>query len=240
MIENLHKEVIYVRIINPVIYVPKINAKQMLKNIERYGRVCYKSEDKITESSYVDFLLDKVKRGHLSLFEHEKVTVKIICDRGISHELVRHRIASYSQESTRYCNYSRSKFDGELTFILPFMYLENQTLYDSWYRTCKMIEEEYLFQIENGATPQEARSILPNSLKTEIVVTMNLREWMHFFSLRAQPPAHPQMKQIAIPLLLYFRDIFYPIMSHIGYDVEFANKYDKYFAIIEEEGTYEI
>lgn len=228
------------RIIRPIIYVPKIDGQKVLKNLERYGRVCYKSEDKITESSYKLFLRDKIERGHLSLFEHEKVTVRIICDRGVSHELVRHRIASYSQESTRYCNYSNSKFGGEITVIEPFMYLERPELYDSWYRTCQMIEEEYLLQLENGATPQEARSILPNSLKTEIVVTMNLREWMHFFSLRAQPPAHLQMKQIVIPLLLYFRDVFYPLMSHIDYDKDFANKYDKYFAqIIEEEEVYE-
>lgn len=182
-----------------------IDGRQILKNIERIGRVCYKSEDKITDESAPKFLLGILSKGHESVIEHEKVTVKFICDRGISHEIVRHRIASYSQESTRYCNYTKDKFGNELTFIRPFFWNQESEQYEIWKKTMENIEKAYFNLLKLGAKPEEARSILPNSLKTEIVVTMNLREWRHFFKLRTASAAHSQMREIVVPLLEKFR-----------------------------------
>ena len=140
------------------------------------------------------------------MLEHEKITVSIICDRGVTHELVRHRIASYSQESTRYCNYTNEKFGSELTFIKPCFWAEGDPNYRIWEEQMRQAEQAYNALIAAGASPQEARSVLPNSLKTEIVVTMNLREWRHFFRLRTAPAAHPQMREMAELLLEAFRN----------------------------------
>ena len=173
----------------------------MIKNLERYGRVCYKSESNITQNSANSFVQRIINSGHESVIEHEKITVKIICDRGVSHEIVRHRIASYSQESTRYCNYTDDKFGNELTFIKPCFWDQNSNEYNIWYKQMKSVEKNYFSLIDLGSTPEQARSILPNSLKTEIVITMNLREWRHFFKLRTSLKAHPQMREISLPLL---------------------------------------
>ncbi len=183
-----------------------IDGKNILKKIEQIGRVCYKSEDRITEDSSERFVRKIIRNGHESVIEHEKVTVRIICDRGVSHEIVRHRIASYSQESTRYCNYCNDKFGNELTFVRPYFWLDDKKKYDIWINAMEQSEKAYLNLIKLGATPQEARSVLPNSLKTEIIVTMNLREWRHFFILRTSSKAHPQMRQIVVPLLLRFQE----------------------------------
>lgn len=194
------------RIIKPSFeFMQEIEGKEMLRRLELAGRVCYKSEHKITEGSAESFLAGIIKRGHESVLEHEKITVRIICDRGVTHELVRHRIASYSQESTRYCNYSNEKFGRELTLIKPCFWTEDDPKYRIWSEQMQQIENAYNKLIEAGATPQEARSILPNSLKTEIVATMNIREWRHFFKLRTAPAAHPQMREIAGMLLTEFQ-----------------------------------
>ena len=176
----------------------------IVKKIERIGRVCYKSEGKITEDSAEKFIKGLLTRQHESVIEHENVTVRLICDRGVTHEIVRHRIASYSQESTRYCNYSGDKFDNQITVIdlaSGFEYdltKENdKAKYDVWCQAMESAEKAYFRMLELGATPQEARSVLPNSLKTEIVVTMNLRPWRNFFRLRVDSHAHPQMREVA-------------------------------------------
>lgn len=183
----------------------KVDGKEILRKIETFGRVCYKSEDKITSDSSENFVEMILKNGHESVIEHEKVTVKFVCDRGVSHEIVRHRIASYSQESTRYCNYNDDKFGNQLTFIKPLFWKDDTEKYKTWEATVSSIEKAYISLIEAGAKPEEARSILPNSLKTEIVVTMNLREWRHFFKLRTSKRAHPQMREVAVPLLKEFQ-----------------------------------
>lgn len=194
------------RIIKPSFSIMgRYDGDEIIKQIEKYGRVCYKSEDRITSDSAYTFIRNIIKRGHESVIEHEKITVCIVCDRGVSHEIVRHRIASYSQESTRYCNYYSEKFGNELTFIRPFYWNDDDEKYSLWKNTMQTVENAYMELINMGASPQEARSILPNSLKTEIVVTMNLREWRHFFKLRTDNSAHPQMRQIAIPLLEEFK-----------------------------------
>ncbi len=185
--------------------------QDMLKKIETIGRVCYKSEDKITEGSAETFIKGIIKRGHESVIEHESISVRFICDRGVSHELVRHRIASYSQESTRYCNYVREKFGEQITCIdiaTGFQYdfeKENDCKkYEVWRNAMERAQESYFELIKLGASPQEARSVLPNSLKTEVVATMNLREWRHFFKLRAAKEAHPQFREVACALLQKF------------------------------------
>ena len=195
------------RIIEPSFEIMPVNGEEILKNIERAGRTCYKSEDKITADSARKFVAGIVKSGHESVIEHEKITVRIICDRGVTHEIVRHRIASYSQESTRYCNYSADKFGNELTFIRPFYWNDEPEKMEAWLCHMKLTEETYMQLIKLGASPQEARAILPNSLKTEIVVTMNIREWRHFFKVRCSPAAHPQMREVAIPILKRFQEI---------------------------------
>ena len=190
------------KIINPSYEIIKsISPNDMIKNLERYGGVCYKSESNITQNSANSFVQRIINSGHESVIEHEKITVKIICDRGVSHEIVRHRIASYSQESTRYCNYTDDKFGNELTFIKPCFWDQNSNEYNIWYKQMKSVEKNYFSLIDLGSTPEQARSILPNSLKTEIVITMNLREWRHFFKLRTSLKAHPQMREISLPLL---------------------------------------
>ncbi|MDR0475732.1 MAG: FAD-dependent thymidylate synthase [Treponema sp.] len=195
------------RIIEPSFEIMQpVNGMAILKSIEMAGRICYKSEDRITEDSCKKFIQKLLQSGHESVIEHEKITVKIICDRGVSHEIVRHRIASYSQESTRYCNYSKDKFGNELTMIRPYFWNNDPQKFAVWQETMQLIEGSYNKLISLGALPDEARSILPNSLKTEIVVTMNLREWRHFFRLRASGRAHPQMREIAIPMLKKFRE----------------------------------
>ena len=177
----------------------------MVKQIERMGRICYKSEGGISDTSYQRFIANLIARGHESVIEHEKISVLVVCDRGVSHEIVRHRIASYSQESTRYCNYSQDKFGNELTFIRPCFWTEGNPAYEVWKASMEAVERDYFRLLELGAQPQEARSILPNSLKTELVVTMNLREWRHFFRLRTAAAAHPQMRQTAAALLRDFQ-----------------------------------
>lgn len=198
-----------------------LNGMEILKKIERCGRVCYKSESRITDESCIQFVKSILKSGHESVIEHFSFSVRFICDRGVSHEIVRHRIASYSQESTRYCNYGNS--DGGCTFILPFFFdtgmgeQSNSFVFDSWKRSCETAEREYLKLLGYGATPQEARSVLPNSLKTEIIMTANLREWRHFFKLRTAKAAHPQMREVAIPLLEELKTLIPVIFDDIAY-----------------------
>ena len=189
------------RIIDPsveLINAPTYGA--LLNTIEVAGRVCYKSEDKIQEGSAEKFIAGIIKRGHEAVIEHGVLTVKFICDRGVTHEIVRHRIASYCQESTRYCNYSQDKFGNEITVIRPCFLTEGTRKYELWRRACDRAESAYFDMLISGCTPQEARSVLPNSLKTEIVMTANIREWRHFIKLRTSERAHPQMRQVACML----------------------------------------
>jgi thymidylate synthase (FAD) len=184
------------------IFEEDFDGEEILKKLERYGRTCYKSEDKITPDSSRKLITNILASGHESVIEHEKITVRIICDRGVSHEVVRHRIASYSQESTRYCNYSKGKFNNEITVIDVRPHLVNEESFDIWFNLMLACESAYNRLIELGNSPQIARDVLPNSLKTEIVITFNLREWRHFFRLRCSSKAHPQMREVTIPLFV--------------------------------------
>lgn len=190
------------RIIKPSIEIlTPIDREKILKTIELAGRTCYKSEDKITEDSASQFVKKVIRSGHLSVIEHYNITFKLICDRGCSHEVVRHRISSYSQESTRYANYSKDKFDNQITVIKPFFFENDSEKLSVWVKAMDYAEQAYMKLIKLGATPEQARSVLPNSLKTELVVTMNLRELRHFLKLRTSKASHPQIREIAIPLL---------------------------------------
>ncbi len=197
------------KIIKPEIeIIDMADYETVLKKIERIGRVCYKSEGNISDDSAERFIKGILTRQHESVVEHENITVKITCDRGVTHEIVRHRIASYSQESTRYCNYAGDKFGNEITVIdiaSGFSYDMNKEndvkKYEVWKKAMDNAEQSYFELLDLGALPQEARSVLPNSLKTEIVMTMNIRSWRNFFRLRADSHAHPQMREVANLLL---------------------------------------
>lgn len=186
-----------------------------LKHIERIGRVCYKSEDRITEDGesakkFVKMLID---RGHEAMIEHSSLSVRFTVDRGVSHELVRHRVASFAQESTRYVNYSLDRYGNEINVIhiekgitldKKMNNMDANTIaavIEEWERAMEDAEKHYMKMIELGATPQIARSVLPSSTKTELVITANYREWRAFFKLRISATAHPQMREITIPLL---------------------------------------
>lgn len=210
------------RIIEPYIKIESdASQEDLLSIIERAGRVCYKSENNITDGSAERFVKKILNSGHESVIEHAYLTVRIICDRGVTHEIVRHRIASYSQESTRYCNYYLDKFSNELTLIKPCFWTEDSENYNLWLKTMEIIEQAYLQMIINGAKPQEARSVLPNSLKTEIFVTMNIREWRHFLRLRTSKAAHPQMRQVAIMIYKEFMNRYPALFDDLSIESDF-------------------
>ena len=195
------------RIIEPNVTIESLlTQEEAMGIIERAGRVCYKSEGRISDGSAEKFIKSILDRGHESVIEHVSITVRVVCDRGVTHEIVRHRLASYSQESTRYCNYTQDKFSNEITVINPLFWEVSSKEYGIWKEGMKACEEAYFSLIEAGATPQEARSVLPNSLKTEIFMTMNFREWRHFFRLRCSSAAHPQMQQVAKMIFERFQD----------------------------------
>ena len=192
------------KVINPSFEILTPITGNELKLIEAAGRTCYKSENNITDESSKRFVAALIKRGHEAMLEHSFLSIRFICDRGVSHELVRHRLASFAQESTRYCNYNKDKFGNELTFIKPLFFEPNTDDYRVWENAMEQAEYRYMQLIQNGRTPQEARSVLPNSVKTEVVMSTNYREWRHFFKLRAARvtgPAHPQMEELTRPLL---------------------------------------
>lgn len=181
-----------------------IDGKKELEMIERIGRTCYKSENMINEDSAENFVRMLIKNGHEAMLEHSILSVKFIVDRGVTHELVRHRLSAFAQESTRYCRYSDDRFDNQLTFIKPCFFNENTYEYMVWHNICSNAEFRYMDLLSKGVSPEQARSILPTSIKSEIVVTANYREWRHILNLRALGTTgkpHPQMLEVMIPLL---------------------------------------
>ena len=179
-------------------------AGRIYREIEQMGRLCYKSEDQITDESAEKFVRTLVKNGHEAMLEHASMSVIFTVDRGVSHELVRHRLASFAQESTRYCNYSKDKFGTEITVIQPWYLDSSSGAYNSWVREMNEAEKAYFAMLNQGCSPQEARAVLPNSLKTEIGMTANMREWRNVLKLRAAGTTgrpHPQMLEVMVPLL---------------------------------------
>lgn len=189
------------KIVKPSVSImTPIDGYEIMRRLEQCGRVCYKSEDRITFGSYERFLRSLIRNGHESVLEHYSFTVKFTVDRGVSHEIVRHRLASYSQESTRYCNYSKDSFEGHISVIEPCFLQEGTPTYETWKKACEDAERAY-FKLLEDCSPQEARSVLPMSLKTELVMTANIREWRHFIKMRCSKAAHPQIREVAEMLL---------------------------------------
>ena len=195
---------------------------EILTQLERAGRTCYKSEKNITPDSGAKFVAHRIRDKHDAVIEFAYMIVRFVCDRGVSHEIVRHRLASFAQESTRYCNYTEEKFDNEITVIKPFGITGDA--YDRWEASCRNAERDYFALVElmesqgypTKKIPQWARSVLPNSLKTEVVMGCNVREWRHFFKMRAAPPAHPQMRELACPLLREVREAVPVLFDDVG------------------------
>ena len=202
------------------VILTKIDGDVILARIENAGRTCYKSEDKATLGSAKKFVEKILRSGHHSVIEHDSISVRIICDRGVTHEIVRHRLCAYSQESTRYCNYK-----GGVTFVIPpwiecpvGKYNEHSSPSSLqpgptdlkfpgliWFKSMLEAESRYIKLLGHDWSPQQARSVLPNSLKTEIVMTANIREWRHILRLRTSEAAHPQMREVMIPILKEFQ-----------------------------------
>ena len=224
------------QIVDPYIQVEKVNGIQIMKNIERACRTCYRSEGKITEESYKTLLKNCITRGHESVLEHEKVTIRLYCDLGVYKDLTRHRIASFSIESTRYCNYGKDKFDNELKVIRPCNIEEGTDIYANWKNACEAIEKNYMEMSKKGALPDQLRMILPHSIAAEVTMTANIREWKHILSLRASNHTHPSIRQLMIPLLLYFKQIMPEIFEDVPYDEEFPK--GKYAKLSEIEDIY--
>jgi thymidylate synthase (FAD) len=171
------------------------------KLIEQAGRTAYKSEDKITDTSYDPFIRGIIRRGHGAVIEFGTMMVKFITNRGVTHELVRHRLCSFLQESTRYCNYSRDGFGGEITVVEPSTWDSwTESMRLDWKDAIRVSETRYLNMLRIGLSPQQARGVLPNDLKTEICVRANFREWRHIFRLRCAPSAHPDIRFLMTPL----------------------------------------
>lgn len=221
------------KIIEPEIQIEKVDYKKIMKNLERACRTCYRSEDKITDESYKTLLKNCVNRGHESILEHEKITIRMICDIGVYKDLTRHRIASFSIESTRYCNYGKDKFDNEIKFIKPVNIEEGTELYVEWKKACETIEDCYKKMAKQGATPDQMRMILPHSTAAIVTMTANIREWKHILALRTTKHTHPAVEQVMIPLLKNFKEKMPEIFENIEYDTEFPT--DKYAKMTEME-----
>lgn len=201
-----------IEIIKPQVeLLPIADTEGIMGLLEQAGRVCYKSEEHIQKGSADRFIKGIVSRGHESVIEHVNVTARVITDRGVSHQIVRHRVASYSQESQRYCNYSKEKFGDKITVIDPGFWDTEDPQYQIWVESMNNAAKHYFQLLELGATPEQARSVLPNSTKTELVMTMNLREWRHFLKIRTDKAAHPQIREIANMLLEEFK-LFLPVI----------------------------
>ena len=236
------------KIIEPKIEIEEYNAKRILRHIERACRTCYRSEDLIDKESYKRLLKNCITRGHESVNEHEKITVRMTCDIGVYKDLTRHRFASFSIESTRYCSYNKDKFGNEIKFIKPVWYNEaykiaqqnNEPLTEEeqrclhWKNIMQEIENTYLEMSKLGAKPDELRMILPHSTAAEVTMTANIREWRHILDLRTKQMAHPAIRQLLIPLLLNFKDNMPELFDDVEYDTKFpTDKYAK-LSVMEE------
>ena len=213
------------KIIEPKMEVEKFDGKAIMKRLERACRTCYRSEGSITDESYKTLLNNCITRGHESILEHEKITIRMTCDIGVYKDLTRHRIASFSVESTRYCNYGKDKFDNEIKVMRPCNIDPNSKLYEHWTTAMEQIEKEYLDMSKEGATADQLRMLLPHSTAAEVTMTANIREWKHIFNLRANNHAHPAIQQLLIPLLLLFKKEMPEIFSDVPYNEKFEEMY---------------
>ena len=212
------------RIVEPWIKVEKFDGKKIMKRIELACRTCYRSEGKITDDSYKKLLTNCINRGHESVLEHEKITVRIYDDVGSYKDLTRHGFASFSVESTRYCSYDKDKYGNEIAFIDP-VYIEDKETYEIWKKTMQEIENGYIKMKELGSSTDMVREILPHSTAAEYTMTANIREWKHILELRTTNHVHPSIRQVLIPLLKLFQEEMPEIFSDVEYDKEFNPKY---------------
>lgn len=240
------------KIIEPWIEVEPFNGTDIMKRIEKACRTCYRSEGNITEDSYKNLLKNCINRGHESVLEHEKITIRMCCDIGVYKDLTRHRFGSFSIESTRYCNYGKDKFDNEIKFIKPVFYNPTPSQYagqeiseetgeyvkdeaqrlqethdslktELWEECMRHIENVYI-RMSKFAKPDELRMILPHSTAAQVTMTANIREWKHILELRCSKMAHPAIRQLLIPLLLKFKKEMPEIFDNIPYDEDFPKE----------------
>lgn len=207
-------------LVEPWIKVEPFDGTKIMKRIERACRTCYRSEGNITEDSYKKLLKNCLTRGHESVLEHEKITVRIYNDIGSYKDLTRHRFASFSVESTRYCSYDKDKYGNQISVINP-VYIEDKEIYETWKKTIEDMEKGYMKMKELGATTDMCRNLLPHSTAAEYTMTANIREWKHILSLRANNHVHPAIRQVTIPLLKYFKEQMPDIFDDVEYDEEF-------------------
>ena len=212
------------RLVEPWIKVENFDGVKIMKRIERACRTCYRSEDKITDDSYKKLLTNCITRGHESVLEHEKVTVRIYNDVGSYKDLTRHRFASFSVESTRYCSYNKDKYGNEIAVVNP-VYIEDKEVFETWKKAIEDMEKAYMKMKELGASTDMCREILPHSTAAEYTMTANIREWKHILELRTTNHVHPAIRQVLIPLLLLFKEQMPEIFGDIEYDKEFNPKY---------------
>lgn len=213
-----------VKILLPKIEVEKFNGIDIMKRLERACRTCYRSEDIIGEETYKTLLKGCINRGHESVLEHEKITVRLLTEIGAYKDFTRHRLSSFSIESTRFCSYDKDKFNNEIKVIKP-QYIEDPTLYNIWLKSCQIMEENYMLMKKLGAKNDECREILNHSVAAEVVMTCNIREWRHILKLRCSKMVHPSLKIIFIPLLLLFKKEMPELFDDIDYDKDFNNNY---------------
>lgn len=212
------------RLVEPWIKVENFDGVKIMKRIERACRTCYRSEDKISEESYKNLLTNCLNRGHESVLEHEKITVRIYSDIGTYKDLTRHRFASFSVESTRYCSYNKDKYGNEIAVVNP-VYIEDKEVFETWKKAIEDMEKAYMKMKELGASTDMCREILPHSTAAEYTMTANIREWKHILELRTTNHVHPAIRQVLIPLLLLFKEQMPEIFGDIEYDKEFNPKY---------------
>ena len=212
------------RLVEPWIKVENFDGVKIMKRIERACRTCYRSEDKISEESYKNLLTNCLNRGHESVLEHEKITVRIYSDIGTYKDLTRHRFASFSVESTRYCSYNKDKYGNEIA-VVNQVYMEDKEVFETWKKAIEDMEKAYMKMKELGASTDMCREILPHSTAAEYTMTANIREWKHILELRTTNHVHPAIRQVLIPLLLLFKEQMPEIFGDIEYDTEFNPKY---------------
>mgnify|MGYP000625960806 FL=1 len=212
------------RLVEPWIKVENFDGVKIMKRIERACRTCYRSEDKISEESYKNLLTNCLNRGHESVLEHEKITVRIYSDIGTYKDLTRHRFASFSVESTRYCSYNKDKYGNEIAVVNP-VYMEDKEVFETWKKAIEDMVKAYMKMKELGASTDMCREVLPHSTAAEYTMTANIREWKHILELRTTNHVHPAIRQVLIPLLLLFKEQMPEIFGDIEYDTEFNPKY---------------
>ncbi len=222
------------KIIEPKVEVEPYDSIKLQKRLERAMRNCYQTQGTITNDSYKRLLAMAINKGHESILEHEKISTLLNCSIGCYKDLTRHRHASFSIESTRYCNYNKDRFGNEITFINPCNIEEGTQAYDNWKKLMEASELVYMKMIKDGCTPDQCREVLPHSTAAQVYMTANIREWRHIFELRAQKEAHPEVQQVMIPLLLKFQKDMPTLFGDIKYNDKFPReKYAKVSTWIE-------